>query len=177
MVNEPGIEAPNQKTTDPATSPRRVVSWAAYSACVWAFVFAAPSFYWAAGGTAGMAALSTGIAEMGRDPRFVVLVWATGVAKVLAGILALALVRPWGRRVPRWVLLAGGWGGGLLLLFHGGDFVLQGALALGGFVDVPASAPWETIRWYTFLWGPYFLLGGILFCAATWHYQRILRAG
>ena len=71
LVNEPGIEAPNQKTTDPATSPRWVVSWAAYSACVWAFVFAAPSFYWAAGGTAGMAALSPGIAEMGRDPRFV----------------------------------------------------------------------------------------------------------
>jgi hypothetical protein len=55
----------------------------------------------------------------------------------------------------------------MLLLFHGGDFVVQGALALGGFVDVPASAPWAAIRWYTFLWGPWFLLGGLLFCAAA----------
>ncbi len=150
--------------------------WAAYAACAWAFVFAAPSFYWAAGGTAGMGTLSPGIASMAReDPWFVALVWATGLAKVLAGLLALALVQPWGRRVPPWVLLAGAWGGGLLLLFHGGGFVLQGALALGGFVDVPASAPWATIRWYTFLWGPYFLLGGILFCAAAWRHQRTSR--
>ena len=117
-----------------------------------------------------MGTLGPGIAAMARDPWFVALVWATGVAKVLAGLLAL--VRPWGRRIPRWVLLAGAWGGGALLVLHGGDFVVQGALALGGFVDVPAPAPWAAIRWYTFLWGPWFLVGGLLFCAAAWRYGR-----
>jgi Protein of unknown function (DUF3995) len=143
-------------------------AWAAYAACGWAFLFAAPSFYWAAGGTAGTATLGPGIAAMSRDPWFVAVVWATGVAKVLAGLLALALVRPWGRRRSRWAWLTGAWGGGALLVLHGADFVVQGALALGGFVDVPASVPLAAIRWSTFLWGPWFLLGGLLFCAAAW---------
>ena len=158
-------------TEMPGTQLRSGV-WAGYAASVWAFMFAAPSFYWAAGGTAGLDTLSPGILAMTRDPWFVALVWATGLAKVAAGLLALALVRQWGRRIPRWILLVGAWGGGLLLLFHGGDFVLQGSLALGGLVDVSASAPWDVIRWYNFLWGPYFLLGGILFCAAALHFQR-----
>ena len=174
MVDKPGLEGANQATAELTTGSRRA-AWAAYAACGWAFLFAAPSFYWAAGGTAGMGALGPGIAAMARDPWFVALVWSTGGAKVLAGLLALALVRPWGRRVPRRVLLAGAWGGGGLLVFHGGDFVVQGALALGGIVDVPEPAPWATIRWYTFLWGPWFLVGGILFCAAAWHYQRTSR--
>jgi uncharacterized protein DUF3995 len=147
-------------------SPR--VGWAAYAACGWAFLFAAPSFYWAAGGMVGTGTLGPGIAAMARDPWFVAVVWATGVAKVLAGLLALAFVRPWGRRIPRWALLAGAWGGGALLVLHGADFVVQGALALGGFVDVPASVPLAAIRWSTFFWGPWFLLGGLLFCAAAW---------
>lgn len=142
--------------------------WAAYAACAWSFLFAVPSFYWAAGGTAGMGSLGPGVAAMARDPWFVALVWATGVAKVLAGFLALALVRPWGQSIPRWMLLAGAWGGGALLFLHGGDFVVQGALALGGFVEVPAPATLTAIRWQTFLWGPWFLLGGLLFCIAAW---------
>ena len=143
-------------------------TWAAYAACAWAFLFAVPSFYWAAGGAAGMDTLGPDIASMAGDPRFVALVWAMGGAKVLAGFLALALVRPWGRRIPRWALLAGAWGGGALLILHGGDFVVQGVLVLGGFVDVPAPAPWAAIRWYTFLWGPWFVVGGLLFCIAAW---------
>ena len=142
--------------------------WAAYAACAWSFLFAVPSFYWAAGGTAGMGSLGPGVAAMARDPWFVALVWATGVAKVLAGFLALALVRPWGQSIPRWMLLAGAWGGGALLFLHGGDFVVQGALALGGFVEVPAPATLTAIRWQTFIWGPWFLLGGLLFCIAAW---------
>lgn len=34
------------------TTPR-TATWAGYAASVWAFVFAAISFYWAVGGTAG----------------------------------------------------------------------------------------------------------------------------
>ena len=156
---------------------RRWPGWAAYAAGGWAFLFAAPSFYWAAGGTAGTGTLGPGIAAMASDPWFVAVVWATGVAKVLGGFLALALVRPWGRRIPRWALLAGAWVWGALLVLHGADFVAQGALALGGFVDVPASVPPAAIRWSTFLWGPWFLLGGLLFCVAAWRAPKRLGEG
>ncbi len=62
MVDKPGAVA-----TEPAT-------WAAYAAAVWAFAFAVPSFYWAAGGTVGVGAVSPAITEMAREPWFVALV-------------------------------------------------------------------------------------------------------
>ncbi len=46
---------------------------------------------------------------------------------------------------------------------------------LGGFVPGPAgSGLWAVVRWYTFLWGPWFVLGGVLFMAAGWFYLRSL---
>jgi hypothetical protein len=62
--------------------------------------------------------------------------------------------------------------GGALLVLHGADFVAQGVLALGGFVHVPASVPLAAIRLSTFLWGPWFLLGGLLFCIAAWKARK-----
>lgn len=47
---------------------------------------------------------------LARDPTFVAILWITGALKVIAGLLALALVRPWGRVIPRWMLLVAGWG-------------------------------------------------------------------
>ena len=81
---------------------RRWVAWAAYAACVWALMFAAMSFYWAAGGTAGLHTFGNLIRERGlaRDPALIAITWVTGVLKVIGGLLGLAFVRPWGRRIP-----------------------------------------------------------------------------
>lgn len=85
---------------------------AGYAACVLALLYAAVSFYWAAGGTAGLGTLGGQLEELGRarDPGIIALVLATGVLKVVAGVIALALVRQWGRALPRRVLLAAAWG-------------------------------------------------------------------
>jgi len=52
-----------------------------------------------------------GISELAatRPPWFVAVLWATFAMKAVAGLLALALVRPWGRFVPRPLLLGGAW--------------------------------------------------------------------
>lgn len=87
-------------------------AWTAYAACAWAFVFAAPSLYWSLGGSAGVeTARSPGISELAatHPPWFVAVLWATFAMKAVAGLLALALVRPWGRFVPRPLLLGGAW--------------------------------------------------------------------
>ena len=86
--------------------PSRLPVWAGYAACAWAFVFAAMSFSWAAGGTVGVntnAPAITGPVLAG-DPAWIAALWITGALKVIAGLLALALVRPWGRLFPRWLL-------------------------------------------------------------------------
>ena len=154
----------------------RPTPWAAYAACAWAFVFAVPSFYWAAGGTTSLdSTVSPDLLRLAYDrvPWFVAVLWITGAMKVFAGLLALALVRRWGRTFPYWLLLPLTWGAGTLLAWHGGLFVVAGSLMLGGFVPAPEDPGlWTVIRWYTFLWGPWFVLGGMLFMVAGWAYLR-----
>src|SRR5262249_56150017 len=62
----------------------------------------------------------------------VVVALAAAAAKVAGGLLALALVRPWGRAVPRRWLLAGSAAASVLLVGYGGLNVLVGSLVLGG---------------------------------------------
>ena len=89
----------------------------------------------------------------------------------LVGLLALALVQSWGRRLPRWLLLIAAWGTGALLLLHGGDFMIQGAITETGFISLSGPATWTPTHWQTFVWGPWWLLGGLIFCLAAWNYQ------
>jgi hypothetical protein len=143
--------------------------WPAYAAAAWALLFAALSFYWAAGGRLGVDTLARPIRERAtaRDPDFMRIVWATGVLKVVAALLALALVHPWGRSIPRRMLLVAGWAAGAVLVLYGGMGMVGAGLAELGVTE--ASDP-ETVRWYLFLWEPVWLVGGALFLLAAWDY-------
>src|SRR5919106_2581347 len=89
----------------------RATARAAYAVCALALLYAVPSFYWALGGTAGLDTVGGAIKELGRsrDPGGVALGVGAGVLKVAGGLLALALVRPWGRAIPRRLLLGAAW--------------------------------------------------------------------
>ncbi|MFH5802216.1 DUF3995 domain-containing protein [Haladaptatus sp. CMAA 1911] len=148
--------------------------WAGYTASAWMVVFAAMSFYWALDGTAGINTVSLG-QELAGDPWFITILWLTGISKIGGGVLALALVQSWGQQLPRRLVLMLAWGVSVLLVLHGGDFIIQGALTEDGFIGFPAPVAWTTAHWQTFMWGPWWLLGGIVFCVATWNYQRLSR--
>lgn len=160
-------------------APARRSAWPAYAAAALALLSAAVSFYWAAGGTAGLDTIGGEIARLGRarDPAMIAVVWATGAAKVVAAALALALVRPWGRFFPHWVLLVGAWGAGALLTVWGGLNVAVGGLALAGVVAAPAAADWTALRWHVALWDSWFLVWGLLLGAAAWGFRRAARDG
>lgn len=142
-----------------------------YAACAWALLFAALSFYWAAGGSLGINTLSKVIREpaIRRDGGFVAILWATAVLKVLAGVFALAFVRPWGRRVPRRLLLVAGWGTAALLTIYGGLGLISALLSELG---VTESTDPGTVGWYLFLWEPIWVAGGLLFAATAWQYAH-----
>jgi hypothetical protein len=89
------------------------------------------------------------------------------VVKALGGLVALALVQPWGRRLPRWFLCAAAWGGGLALLY-GAASLVQHALMLAGVIAVPAGLGRTAARWHLLLWDPWWILGGVLFVATAW---------
>jgi Protein of unknown function (DUF3995) len=137
-------------------------------------VFAATSFYWAAGGTAALETLGPRIQELSteRDADFIASVWLTGALKAVAAVLALALVRPFGRSLPRRILLALGWATAALLLVYGAANLVQHALMVTGAVDTPDGLGSTGARWHLWMWDPWWLLGGVLFAAATRSYAR-----
>ncbi|MFI6512481.1 DUF3995 domain-containing protein [Streptosporangium sp. NPDC050855] len=149
---------------------RHRARWPGYAAAVWGFVFAVPSFYWAMGGTAGVeSTISPQLVELARrqDPGMLAVLWVTGVLKVVGGMLGLALARrrPWGPGMNRLLQLMA-WGAGVLLAWHGAQFIVQGLLVQAGLVEIPPAAL-PILRWYTYLWGPWFVAGGVAFMLAA----------
>lgn len=119
-------------------------------------------------------------------------VWliAPGVLCAFGAAISLALIQPWGRFIPRWLLLLLAWLGGAIMIVHelyGGT--LQ-ALAVTGMISwqqehfligAPATQAPLTISQFmnqNLIWGTWFLLGGLLFCVLAWlvrHNQRSKR--
>ena len=91
-----------------AAGGRTAGTVAAYAAAVVAFAYALVSLYWAVGGHRLISTVGGYVAHLAREggavPVLVALAAVT--AKVAGGLLALALVRPWGRVIPRRWLLA-----------------------------------------------------------------------
>jgi hypothetical protein len=155
------------------TGQGRRFGWAAYAACGVALAYAVVSFYWAFGGTAGIDTLGGRLEELARneDPVVLWLAGAAGVAKLAGAVLALALVRPWGRVVPRRVLVVAAWVGAVVLVLYGGVSVVAGALALGGVVEVAGGVDRTALWWHVLVWDPWFVVWGVLLGMAAWASQ------
>jgi hypothetical protein len=137
-------------------------------------VFAASSFYWAVGGTVGLETVGNELERRAeaREPGMVAEVWAAAGLKILAGLLALALVRPWGRALPRRLLVIGSWATGSLLTLYGAANLIQHGLMEIGVAGVPDDLGETAVTWHLVLWDPFWLLGGLLFLAAARVYTR-----
>jgi hypothetical protein len=160
---------------EPAASPRPPrTTWAAYAACALALLSAIPSFDWATGGTSGLATVGGAIEELARarDPAGVALGVGVGVLKVAGAVLALALVRPWGRRVPRRLVGGVAWAAGVVLTLYSGLLVAVGALVLTGVIRPAGPVDRMALRWHVLLWDLWFLVWGLLLGVAAWHYGR-----
>lgn len=154
----------------PADSSAPAWSWPGYAAAAVAFAFAAVSFYWGFGGMVGVSTLGGRIEELAlaRDPMIITMVWVTGVLKVAGGVLALALVQPWGHKLPRWWLLLAAWGGAVLLTVYG--LLQMTSVALVAFGVITPTQPVEpTVLWWRLLlWEPWFVAWGLLLGLTAW---------
>jgi hypothetical protein len=140
----------------------------AVAACTWAFLFAALSFFWAAGGR-------TGLQPLEQPPASSQMVWlvadlGAGILKIGAGLLALALVRTGGHGRIHRMLLVAAWIGGVGLCLYGGLGLVSDVLHVAGIINDPATRKW--FFWYLVLWDPWFVLGGVLFVATAWFTHR-----
>jgi hypothetical protein len=170
-------ESPSVHESRP-TRRSRAIAWAAYAACALALLSAVPSFYWALGGTVGLDTVGGAIEELARtrDPAGVALGIGAGVLKVAGALLALALVRPWGRAVPRRLLLVVVGVASVVLTAYGGLLVAVGALVLTGGVSPSGPVDRTALRWHAMLWDLWFLVWGLLLGVAAWHYGRESRS-
>jgi len=140
----------------------------ALAASAWALLFGAlhvvwalAYFYWPA---FGRVTLGSSFEWAFGRPWFMAYDLVVAALFVLAAALALAVVRPWGAGVPRWVLVAGLWTAAVLLGLRGATMVVADLLVVLGVVNATLT------RWvfYDF----WFLLGGILFGAVAWQLRR-----
>lgn len=142
---------------------------AAVGAFAWSLAFGLLSLYWAGGSTIGGSTLSASIRDLAekRDPGFVATVWLTGVAKILGGFLPLALAFGRWRRTLRQLLVWSCIVGGVLLVLYGLGDMVRSALILAGIGRAGAEDEIRTAWWYLVLWGPVWVIGGILFGATA----------
>jgi len=146
----------------------------AYAAATVAFGYALMSLYWALGGHALVSTIGGYVEQFARRGGAlpVLIALAATLAKVVGGLLALALVRPWGRMVPRWWLLSASAGASALLVIYGGLNVLLGALVLVGTIHPTGSVDRTALRWHVGVWDLWFLVWGILLALAIVGYWR-----
>jgi Protein of unknown function (DUF3995) len=151
----------------------RAAAWA-YAACALAWLYAVPSFYWALGGTAGLDTVGGAVEELARtsDRAGVALGMGAGVLKVAGGLLALALVRPWGRAIPRRLLAGAAWTASVVLTAYGGLLVVAGALVLTGLITPAGPVDRTALRWHVLLWDLWFLAWGLALGVAAWRSGR-----
>ena len=120
-----------------------------YAACVWALVFAAPHLWWTLGISiafaGGEASYRSFMSSLWRYLFDVVVV----LLSFTAAVVALALVRPWGSRIPRWIPRAAAWIASAMLTLRG-----VAGLVVDGSSDL--------------IWWPTFLTGGVLFGSVAW---------
>src|SRR3990170_4827857 len=103
-----------------------------------------------------------------RDPVILAANWAAAVLKLAGGALALALVQPWGRRLPRRPLVVAARIGAVLLTVYGTVQLVGVLLAHVGVVEPATPVAPAVAYWRLLLWEPWFAVWGLLLGAAAW---------
>nr|WP_239522736.1 DUF3995 domain-containing protein [Geodermatophilus sabuli] len=114
-----------------------------------------------------LATVGGGLEDLARRGGAAAVLLGIGVvaAKVAGAVLALALARPWGRRLPPRLLERTALVIGLVLSVYGGLLVVVGAAALAGAFGSPAHP--TALRWHVAVWDPWFLFWGLLLATAA----------
>jgi hypothetical protein len=145
-------------------------SGTAYAAAVLAFASAAVSLYWTLAGTRLLDTVGGTFEELAleRSGGALALGILVVLLKAVGGLLALALVRPWGARIGRRLLVFLGSAASTLLVLYGGVYVLVGRLVLGGVITPSEPVDQHGLRWHVFVWDLWFLLWGLALELTTW---------
>jgi Protein of unknown function (DUF3995) len=143
-----------------------------------AFASAAVSAYWTLGGTVLLDTVGGTFEALARERSAATIALGIFVVllKVAGGLLALALIQPWGTIVGRRLLLGLRFLGSSALVLYGGALVLVGGLVLGGVITPSDPIDEHALRWHVFVWDLWFLVWGAALGLAAWRHRRDERA-
>ncbi|MCQ6557245.1 DUF3995 domain-containing protein [Paenibacillus mendelii] len=138
-------------------------TWPVVGGIIWSLLFAAMSFYWASGGMFGVSSLGEFIARQAvmRDNSFMLLVWLTGVVKVLGAVLLFGLLKPWKSKIAAKGLYFAVVVGGAFLFLYGLLNWLTVLLASAQVLSMNIDR--YSANWRLFFWEPFWMLGGVLY--------------
>ncbi|USK35923.1 DUF3995 domain-containing protein [Bacillus sp. F19] len=137
--------------------------WFIAMGIVWTVIFSGMSFYWAMGGLLGVRSLGGSIYEMSLnpDPSFVILVWFTGLIKLLGSILLLMLLVQWKKPIiTRMLYYVTKIVGALLFLYGLLNFV---TITLSAFNILDFDLDSYATFWRLAFWEPFWMAGGIFY--------------
>lgn len=138
-----------------------------YAGMVWTLIFAFMSFYWAAGGMIGVESLGGQIYQMAlnRNSGFILLVWATGGAKLGGVFLLIGLIRSkrFRRKIRKWLLFICIAAGIFMILYGVGNFI---TISLAAINVLDFDLETYAIKWRLLFWEPYWIVGGVFYVLA-----------
>jgi hypothetical protein len=156
----------------PAQLRRRSLAWAGYAAFAWAAAYAiGVRGYQGLGGTLGLAGTFEDPAGMRRASLL------AGAGILLVGIGALAFVRPWGLRLPRWLVIVPALTGSAYAIAHALTNYITKPLHALGVVELRFDGWAQRDETAQFLWDllfyePWFLGLGVLVTLGALHHHR-----
>jgi hypothetical protein len=158
----------------PSCGPSTTARVAAYAAFALALGYAVVSLYWAAGGTRGLGTLGGSIERLARsrDAGAATVISIVIVLKLTGALLALALVRRWGHRLPRRLLLIAGGVAAAVLILYGGVEVIGEALVETQAITPSGHVDWRALRWHLGVWDLWFLIWGVALAVAVLAYRH-----
>lgn len=150
----------------------RSLAWAGYAASAWAIAYAiGVRVYQGLGGRLGLAGTFQDPAAMRRASLI------AGVGILLAGVGALALVRPWGLRLPRWLVIIPALAGSAYAASHALTAYVTKPLHALGVIQLQFDG-WASrdeaaqFAWDLLFYEPWFLGLGVLVTLGALHYNR-----
>jgi hypothetical protein len=154
------------------TAARRSLAWAGYAASAWAIAYAVGvRGYQGLGGTVGLA----GTFEDPAGMRHASLMAGAGI--LLVGVGALAFVRPWGLRLPRWLVIGPALTGSAYAMAHALTAYVTKPLDALGIVELQFHGwarrdPTAQFLWDFGFYEPWFLGLGVLVTLGALHHHR-----
>lgn len=135
-----------------------------------------PRLYLALGGTAILPTFAPAVANV---PQLRQINWIASLVLAAGAVLPLAFVQPWGRRVPRWMLLSAAWLGCVVPSAHGIYGIVYRAGIVAGITTLNSQAftlPKDAwVLWDLLVYEPWFLIAGILFGMTGWYFLTTSR--